>query len=100
MWRVAVFLIRIYQRLVSPWLPPTCRFHPSCSSYAAEALRRHGMLRGGWLTLRRVARCHPWHPGGVDPVPPLRTPAAADARSGRPGGAHRDRLLTGDPADG
>jgi putative membrane protein insertion efficiency factor len=70
MWRLPYLLIRIYQRVVSPYLPPTCRFHPSCSVYAAESLRRFGLLRGGWLALKRVARCHPWHPGGHDPVPP------------------------------
>lgn len=69
MWRLPYFLISIYRRLISPLLPSTCRFHPSCSAYGLEALEKHGLLRGGWLTLRRVGRCHPWHPGGVDPVP-------------------------------
>lgn len=62
-------LIRLYQWLVSPWLGPRCRFHPSCSQYALEAISAHGALRGSWLALRRLARCHPWHPGGYDPVP-------------------------------
>ncbi|MFT3906683.1 MAG: membrane protein insertion efficiency factor YidD [Steroidobacteraceae bacterium] len=61
--------IRAYQWLISPWLGPRCRFHPSCSHYALEALERHGSVRGSWLTLKRLARCHPWHPGGFDPVP-------------------------------
>ena len=61
--------VRAYQWLLGPLLPRACRFHPSCSSYAARALQRHGALRGGWMAVRRVARCHPWHPGGVDPVP-------------------------------
>jgi uncharacterized protein len=63
-------LIRFYRLALSPLLGPTCRFHPSCSSYGLEAIERHGTLRGGWLTLRRIGRCHPWHPGGFDPVPP------------------------------
>ena len=70
MWRLPYLLILLYRRVVSPWMPPVCRFHPSCSAYGAEAFRTHGFWRGLWLTLRRVTRCHPWHPGGVDPVPP------------------------------
>lgn len=62
-------LIRLYQLLLSPLLGPRCRFHPSCSHYALEAIGRHGAARGGWLTLRRVCRCHPLNPGGYDPVP-------------------------------
>lgn len=61
--------VRGYQWLVRPLLPPACRFHPSCSEYAAEALERHGAWRGGWLAVRRVCRCGPWHAGGHDPVP-------------------------------
>lgn len=64
-----IFLVRGYQAIVSPLLPPSCRFYPSCSAYAVEALERHGALRGSWLTIRRLARCHPFHPGGYDPVP-------------------------------
>ncbi len=66
---VLVFLVRAYRTLVSPLLPPACRFYPSCSAYAETALRRHGALKGGWLAARRLARCHPFHPGGIDPVP-------------------------------
>jgi hypothetical protein len=62
-------LVRVYQLVISPALPPSCRFTPSCSAYAREALERHGALRGSWLAAKRLARCHPWHPGGVDPVP-------------------------------
>jgi hypothetical protein len=67
--RLLLVPIWLYRRLVSPLLPPSCRFHPSCSAYAEAALRRHGPARGTWLTARRLARCHPFHPGGVDPVP-------------------------------
>jgi putative membrane protein insertion efficiency factor len=65
----AVGLIRAYQLVISPLLPPACRFYPSCSHYAADAVREHGVVRGSWLALSRLARCHPWHPGGVDFVP-------------------------------
>ncbi|MPZ64265.1 MAG: membrane protein insertion efficiency factor YidD [Pseudonocardiaceae bacterium] len=64
--------LRFYQQWISSALPPTCRFYPSCSAYAVDALGVHGVLRGGWLTLRRLLRCGPWHPGGLDPVPPAR----------------------------
>jgi len=65
-------LIRLWQWTFSRVLPPTCRFYPSCSQYGYEAISRYGVLRGGWLTVKRVARCHPFHPGGYDPVPDLR----------------------------
>ncbi|MFQ6273606.1 membrane protein insertion efficiency factor YidD [Kutzneria viridogrisea] len=68
--RVLLLPIRGYQRWISPLLPPSCRFYPSCSAYAVEALTVHGALRGSWLTVRRLLRCGPWHPGGLDPVPP------------------------------
>lgn len=80
MKRLLLFLIRAYQLVLSPWklllpVPPvggcSCRFHPSCSHYAAEAIERHGAMRGIWLALRRLARCHPWHEGGVDIVPEI-----------------------------
>jgi hypothetical protein len=64
-----VALIRLYRLAISPFLPPACRFYPSCSQYALDALTRYGALRGSWLALTRLARCHPWNPGGVDFVP-------------------------------
>lgn len=67
---VLIALVRGYQYAISPLLGPRCRFWPSCSNYALEALREHGALRGGWLTLKRLGKCHPFHPGGIDPVPP------------------------------
>lgn len=69
MRRVVLFLIRLYQRTFSEVLPSTCRFYPSCSEYAWQAIARYGVLKGGWLAIRRVGRCHPLHPGGYDPVP-------------------------------
>ncbi len=79
-----ILLIRGYQLLISPLLGPRCRFYPSCSQYALEALQVHGAVRGGWLALCRVARCHPFHTGGVDPVPPGQA-----GRRPHPLGAHR-----------
>ncbi len=66
---LAIALIRLYQLLLSPLLPPACRFYPTCSHYALAAIGEHGILRGGWLAVARFARCHPWNPGGVDLVP-------------------------------
>ncbi len=65
----AIWMIKLYRLFLSPVLPGNCRFHPSCSAYAMEALKRHGVAHGGWLAIKRIARCHPWHPGGYDPVP-------------------------------
>jgi putative membrane protein insertion efficiency factor len=70
MQKILITLVRGYRYAVSPLLGNCCRFHPSCSCYAEEALAKHGVTRGVWLTLRRLARCHPWHAGGHDPVPP------------------------------
>lgn len=70
MRHLAIFLIRLYQWTVSPLLGARCRFYPSCSQYALEALQRFGVLRGTCLTLARLSRCHPFHPGGFDPLPP------------------------------
>ena len=77
---VLLGLLRFYQLVISPWTPPTCRYYPSCSSYAVTAIRRHGAVRGGWLAVRRLGRCHPWTPGGIDDVPPVRS-----AQSEEPG---------------
>jgi hypothetical protein len=66
---LALGALRGYKRFVSPILPPACRFSPTCSEYAAEAIEKHGVLRGGTLAVRRLVRCGPWHPGGYDPVP-------------------------------
>jgi putative membrane protein insertion efficiency factor len=81
--RLAVAPIAFYRRFVSPLKPTaTCRFHPTCSAYAQDAILTHGVLRGGWLAVRRVAKCHPWHPGGLDPVPPrLDAPTAPPEES-------------------
>jgi putative membrane protein insertion efficiency factor len=81
--RLIVWLLRGYQLLVSPMLGQKCRFYPTCSNYAIEALKVHGAARGSWLALRRVCRCHPWHEGGVDLVPPAgqaSSPTACDCR--------------------
>lgn len=76
MRRIAILLIRGYQLLLSPLLGSNCRFHPTCSAYAIESVRAHGVVRGLALTARRVGRCHPWGGSGHDPVPPPRRPAA------------------------
>ncbi len=72
MRKILIGLIRIYQYAISPFLPPHCRYTPTCSTYAVEAIGRFGILRGGWMALRRIGRCHPWHEGGHDPVPEVK----------------------------
>ncbi|EDL64983.1 membrane protein insertion efficiency factor YidD [Bacillus sp. SG-1] len=62
-------LIRLYQVVISPLKPPTCRFYPTCSHYGLESIKRFGAVRGGWLTIKRIVKCHPFHPGGIDHVP-------------------------------
>ncbi|MBT3010934.1 MAG: membrane protein insertion efficiency factor YidD [Candidatus Thiodiazotropha sp. (ex Lucina aurantia)] len=69
MRRIVISLIKLYQTILSPFVGQHCRFYPSCSTYALEALEKHGTLQGLWLSIKRVSRCHPWHEGGVDPVP-------------------------------
>ena len=80
--RVLVAVIALYQRLVSPLLGPACRFHPTCSEYVAGCIERFGVAHGSWLGVRRIARCHPWRPGGHDPVPPLGPQELLPARLG------------------
>jgi uncharacterized protein len=70
---VLVLLLKGYRTFISPLYGQVCRYYPSCSAYALEAVQRHGALRGSWLALRRLVRCHPWTPGGYDPVPPVRS---------------------------
>lgn len=84
--RLLLALVGFYRRVISPALPPSCRFTPSCSAYAVEAVSRHGAARGSWLTLRRLLRCGPWHAGGHDPVPCVvgRGEATDHVPSGRP----------------
>ncbi|WP_018131405.1 membrane protein insertion efficiency factor YidD [Effusibacillus pohliae] len=69
MKRIALLLIQFYRNWISPLKPPTCRFYPTCSAYALEAIEKHGLWRGGWLIAIRLVKCGPWHPGGHDPVP-------------------------------
>ncbi|MFD3258691.1 membrane protein insertion efficiency factor YidD [Paenibacillus lentus] len=65
--------IIFYRKFISPLKPPTCRFYPTCSAYALEAIEVHGAVKGSWLAAKRISRCHPFHPGGLDPVPPKKT---------------------------
>lgn len=68
--KILLWLIKAYQRFISPLFPPTCRFQPTCSQYALEAISQYGAFKGSWLAIRRILRCHPFHPGGYDPIPP------------------------------
>ena len=93
--RVLIKVVRGYQLAISPWTPPSCRYTPTCSSYMIEAIERHGALRGGWMGLRRIGRCHPFGGSGYDPVPP-------SGAGEHPGGEvrtesvpHDDPLVTG-----
>lgn len=69
MRKILIGLIKFYQYIISPYLPPSCRYIPSCSTYSVEAISRFGILRGSWMAMRRIGRCNPWHEGGYDPVP-------------------------------
>lgn len=69
MKKAVIAMLRVYQWTISPWLPRACRYVPTCSEYAVEAVSRYGLLRGGWMAARRLGRCHPFHAGGYDPVP-------------------------------
>lgn len=69
MQKILVLFVRTYRILISPFLGQNCRYYPSCSSYAEEAICRHGGIKGSWLAIKRIGRCHPWHEGGIDPVP-------------------------------
>jgi putative membrane protein insertion efficiency factor len=99
---ILIGVFRLWQLLASPTYGQTCRFYPTCSSYGVQAVRVHGALRGGWLAARRVARCHPWNPGGVDPVPPPKRMnddhlygdgAAHHNHDDCDGGAHHDEAV-------
>lgn len=98
--RAVLAAIGFYSRAISPALPPRCRFYPTCSAYAAEAVELHGAGRGTWLALRRLARCAPWHPGGIDPVPgsPTHPGTASPGRSSSIPGAPIAGAPTGAPA--
>lgn len=71
---LSIKLIHAYRFLLSPWIGNQCRFYPSCSHYGEEALKTHGFIKGGYLTVARLLKCHPWHPGGIDPVPEKQQP--------------------------
>ncbi|HAC15104.1 MAG TPA: membrane protein insertion efficiency factor YidD [Bacteroidetes bacterium] len=77
MRHILVFLVRGYQIMISPYFPSSCRYQPTCSQYAIDALKNHGALKGTWLTTKRILRCHPWAKGGHDPVPPAKSNANA-----------------------
>jgi putative membrane protein insertion efficiency factor len=89
--RALLAAIAFYSRAISPALPPRCRFYPTCSAYAAEAIERHGALRGAGLALRRLLKCAPWHPGGFDPVPGV-------SSSGTVGGCHSSSTAAPSPS--
>ncbi|SER92983.1 membrane protein insertion efficiency factor YidD [Psychrobacillus sp. OK032] len=69
MKQIIIAIFRFYQKFISPLTPPSCRFYPTCSHYGVEAVQRHGAIKGGYLTIKRISKCHPFHKGGIDPVP-------------------------------
>lgn len=71
---IFIFLIKIYQKVISPITPPSCRFYPTCSHYGIEAIQKHGAFKGSYLTVKRISKCHPFHEGGIDPVPDVWPP--------------------------
>ncbi|RRD01825.1 membrane protein insertion efficiency factor YidD [Amphritea balenae] len=89
MRRCFIFIIRIYQYLVSPFLGPNCRFYPTCSAYTLEAIETHGILKGSWLGIKRIGKCHPYNDGGFDPVPPCGCHSKSDNTES--GSAHTDK---------
>jgi uncharacterized protein len=93
--RLLVVLLTGYRRFVSPVLGPHCRFYPSCSAYALRAVQVHGALRGSWLAVRRLSRCHPFHAGGLDPVPPARSAARSAAAAAGAAADQKTRELIG-----
>lgn len=105
--RILIGVVRLYQLVVSPWMPGACRYTPTCSTYAMDALRGHGAARGSWLALKRLARCHPWGGYGYDAVPPTRSDRSDVDRSGahrcdeddaadrRDGTARTDKVMAG-----
>ena len=88
--KVLIGLVRVYRIVISPLFPPCCRYYPTCSAYAVQAIRMHGPIPGAWLALKRVARCHPWAPGGLDPVP-ARASGSAPGKSSTREGDERGR---------
>lgn len=96
--RILIALVRFYQLVISPWFPGSCRYHPTCSAYAIEAIRRHGSFRGSLLAARRVAGCHPWGGYGYDPVPPVGGGSGVDEESPverTQGTSRKDRVMAG-----
>lgn len=99
--KLVIAPIRFYQRFISPLTPASCRYYPTCSQYAVEAIQTHGVVRGMGLAIKRISRCHPWHAGGIDPVPPAPNAESLDAVKGKhhPEIPHRNMLESTDKKD-